>query len=68
MSTSQRSSPALRVFVPAYLLVIGLGLLAGAVALAVYSPDEWFVTAMAAVGGVTMLVTMVVMLTAARNR
>jgi len=68
MSTTPRTSAALRLFVPLYLLVIGLGLLAGTVALAIYSPDEWFVALMAGVGGVTMLATMVVMLTVARDR
>jgi len=68
MSTTPRTSAALRLFVPLYLLVIGLGLLAGMVALVIYSPDEWFVAAMAGVGGVTMLATMVLMLTVARDR
>jgi sarcosine oxidase gamma subunit len=68
MSRPVRTSPALRIFVPAYLVVIGLGLLAGAVALLVYSPDEWFVMTMAAVGGLTMLATAAAMLTVARDR
>ena len=68
MSTTPRTSAALRLFVPLYLLVIGLGLLAGMVALIVYSPDEWFVAAMAGAGGATMLATMVLMLTVARDR
>ncbi|HEY7199471.1 MAG TPA: hypothetical protein VIC57_04625 [Candidatus Dormibacteraeota bacterium] len=68
MSTTPRSSALLRIGVPIYLLVIGLGLLAGMVALIVYSPDEWFVAGMAGVGGVTMLATMALLLTAAKNR
>jgi hypothetical protein len=68
MSTTQRTSAALRIFVPLYLLVIGIGLLVGSGALLVYSPDELFVAIMAALGGVTMLVTMVALLTVARGR
>jgi hypothetical protein len=68
MSTSQRSSWALRVFVPAYLFVIGAGLLVAAVLLLLYVPDELFVAGMAGLGGLTMLGTMAAMLTVARNR
>ena len=68
MSTSQRPSAALRLFVPGYLVVVGTGLLAGAVALYVYLPDEWFVATMALVGGLTMWATTVAMVTVARNR
>jgi hypothetical protein len=68
MSTTQRTSAALRIFVPLYLLVIGIGLLVGSGALLVYSPDELFVAILAALGGVTMLVTMVALLTVARGR
>ena len=55
-------------FVPIYLLLVGIGLLVGAVLLFVYLPDEWFVATMAAVGGITMLVTIAALLTFARNR
>lgn len=68
MSTRQPTSWALRFFVPGYLILIGVGLLVGAVWLAVYQPDEWFVTIMAAVGGVTMLVTTAALVTVARDR
>lgn len=68
MSTSHRTSWALRVFVPAYLFLIGAGLVVGAVLLLVYEPDELFVTIMAAVGGLTMLATMLLLLTSARDR
>ncbi|HXM57887.1 MAG TPA: hypothetical protein VOB72_20995 [Candidatus Dormibacteraeota bacterium] len=68
MSATQRTSAALRIFVPLYLLVIGLGLLAGAGALLVYAPDELFVAILAALGGVTMLGTLIALLTLARNR
>ena len=68
MSTTQRTSAALRIFVPLYLLAIGIGLLVGSGALLVYTPDELFVAIMAALGGVTMLVTMVALLTVARGR
>jgi len=68
MSTRQPTSWALRFFVPGYLIVIGVGLVVGAVLVGVYLPDEWFVTMMAAVGGATMLVTTAVLLTVARDR
>lgn len=68
MSTRQPTSWALRFFVPGYLVVIGVGLIIGAVYLAVYQPDEWFVAVMAAVGGATMLVTTGALLTVARGR
>jgi hypothetical protein len=68
MSTRQPTSWTLRFFVPGYLLVIGVGLIVGAVLVAVYQPDELFVTIMAAVGGATMLVTTAALLTVARDR
>jgi len=68
MSTRQPTSWALRFFVPGYLILIGAGLVVAAVLLALYLPDEVFVTFMAAAGGVTMLVTAGVMLTVARDR
>jgi hypothetical protein len=68
MLTRQPTSWALRFFVPGYLVVIGVGLLVGAVLVGLYLPDEWFVTMMAAVGGATMLVTTAVLLTVARDR
>jgi hypothetical protein len=68
MSTRQPTSWALRFFLPGYLTVIGAGLLAGAVLLVLYQPDEVFVTGMAAVGGLTMLATTAALLTVARNR
>ena len=68
MSTRQPTSWALRFFVPGYLILIGVGLLVGAVLVGLYLPDEWFVTIMAAVGGATMLVTTAVLLTVARDR
>jgi hypothetical protein len=55
-------------FVPGYLLVIGVGLIVGAVLVAIYQPDELFVTIMAAVGGATMLATTAALLTVARDR
>ena len=66
MSIRQRTSPALRIFVPLYLLVVGVGLLVGAGYLFAYQPDEWFVGGMAAAGGVTMLLTIVALFTVAR--
>jgi hypothetical protein len=68
MSTRQPTSWALRYFLPGYLVVIGVGLVVGAVLLALYLPDEWFVTIMAAVGGATMLLTTGALLTVARDR
>jgi len=68
MSTRQPTSWALRNGVPGYLVLVGAGLIVGAVLVGVYQPDEWFVTLMAAVGGATMLVTTVVLLTVARDR
>ena len=68
MSTRQPTSWAIRFFVPGYLVVIGVGLIIGAVYLALFQPDEWFVAVMAAVGGVTMLVTTGTLLTVARGR
>lgn len=68
MSTRQPTSWALRFFVPGYLVVIGVGLIVGAVLLALYLPDEWFVAVMAAVGGGTMLLTTGALLTVARDR
>jgi hypothetical protein len=68
MSTSPPTSGALRIFVPAYLLIVGVGLLVAAVLMAVYAPDEWFVTLMAGAGGLTMVATMVLLLTMARDR
>ena len=68
MSTRQPTSWALRFLVPMYLVVVGVGLVGGAVLLALYQPDEWFVTGMAAVGGATMLVTTAALLTVARDR
>jgi hypothetical protein len=68
MSTTQRTSATLRIGVPLYLLVIGLGLLAGAVYVFIYEPDELFVVFLAGAGGVTMMLTMVAQLTWARNR
>jgi peptidoglycan/LPS O-acetylase OafA/YrhL len=68
MSTRQPTSWALRIFVPGYLVLIGLGLIVGAIYLFVYQPDEWFVGGMAAVGGATMLVTTGALLTVARDR
>jgi hypothetical protein len=40
MSTRQPTSWALRFFVPGYLILIGLGLIVGAVLVGVYLPDE----------------------------
>jgi hypothetical protein len=68
MSTNQSTSAALRIFVPLYLLVVGVGLLVGAGLLFTLLPDEWFVATMAAIGGATMLATMAVLLTVARDR
>jgi hypothetical protein len=68
MSTTQRSSAAIRIFVPAYLLLVGAGLLAGAVLLYIYQPDEWFVASMALVGGLTMWATTGILLTVAKGR
>jgi hypothetical protein len=66
MSTPQRGYQ-IPMLVPIYLLVIGAGLLVGAAWLAINSPDELFTAGLAAVGGVTMLVTMVLTLTWARS-
>jgi hypothetical protein len=68
MSTNQRPSAAIRLFVPGYLIVIGTGLLVGAAALYIQLPDEWFVATMALVGGLTMWAATTAMLTVARNR
>jgi hypothetical protein len=68
MSTSQRPSGALRFFVPGYLVIVGAGLLLGAVLVFLYLPDEWFVAAMALVGGLTMWLATAAMLTVARGR
>jgi hypothetical protein len=68
MSTSQRPSRAIRFFVPGYLFVCGGGLLAGAVLVYLYLPDELFVTMLAGLGGLTMWGTMLAMLTVARSR
>ena len=68
MSTHQPTSWAIRFFVPGYLILVGVGLVVGAVLLALYQPDEWFVAAIAAVGGATMLVTTGALVTVARGR
>jgi len=68
MSSGQPTSWALRNFVPGYLTLIGAGLIVGAVLVALYQPDEMFVTIMAAVGGTTMLLTTAALLTVARDR
>jgi hypothetical protein len=68
MSTRQPTSWSLRFLVPGYLFVVGVGLIVGAVLVALYQPDEFFVTIMAAVGGATMLATTAALLTVARDR
>jgi hypothetical protein len=68
MSTRQPTSRALTIFVPGYLVIVGLGLIVGSVYLFVYQPDEWFVATMAAVGAATMLITTGALLTVARGR
>jgi hypothetical protein len=68
MSTLPPTSRTLRYGVPGFLVVVGAGLVVGAVLLALYLPDEWFVTVMAAVGGGTMLLTAGALLTVARDR
>lgn len=68
MSTRQPTSWALRIGVPGYLVLLGVGLLVAAVLLALYQPDEQFVTGMAAAGGLTMLGTAAALLTVARDR
>ena len=68
MSTRPPTSWALRYGLPGYLFLIGSGLVVGAVLVALYQPDEVFVTIMAAVGGATMLVTTATLLTVARDR
>jgi len=59
-----KPSAAVAVFVPGYLVLFGLVLLAGAVWLAANYGDELFVAGLAAVGGVTMLLTAVLLVTA----
>src|SRR6266487_4470905 len=66
MSTPQHGY-RIPLLVPGYLLVVGVGLLAGSALLLIYSPDEVFTAVLAAVGGVTMLVTMLLTLTWART-
>ena len=68
MSTPQPTSWAMRYFVPGYLVLFGIGLIVAAALVAVYLPDELFVTVMAAAGGATMLVTAATLLTVARDR
>ncbi len=68
MSIRQPISWALRFAVPGYLFVIGAGLVVGAVLVFIYLPDEPFVAIMAGAGGLTMLLTMVALLTVARDR
>jgi len=68
MSTRPPTSWALQYGLPGYLFLIGTGLIVGAVLVALYQPDEVFVTIMAAVGGATMLVTTATLLTVARDR
>ncbi len=68
MTIGQRPSRAIRFFVPGYLFVFGAGLLAGAVLVSIYLPDEPFVTILAGLGGLTMWGTVLAMLTVARNR
>ena len=53
------STGAVGTLVPAYLVLIGIVLLAGFVYLAVNYGDELFVAFLAAAGGVTMIVTAV---------
>ena len=55
-------------FVPGYLLVVGGGLLAGAVLVWLYLPDEPFVALLSGLGGLTMVLTMLGMVTVGRRR
>jgi hypothetical protein len=67
MSTTPRASRAVTVFVPAYLLVVGLGLLLGAAWLYFNEPDDPFVAVLSLLGGVTMWVGAAAMLAVARR-
>jgi hypothetical protein len=58
-----KPSGAVAVFVPGYLVVFGLVLLAGSVYLAANYGDELFVAGLAAVGGLTMVLTAVLLMT-----
>lgn len=58
-----KPSGAVAVFVPGYLVVFGLVLLVGSGYLAINYGDELFVAGLAAVGGLTMLLTAVLLVT-----
>jgi hypothetical protein len=60
-------SAALRIFVPAYLLLIGLVLIGGFVYLLQNYGDELFVAILALLGGVTMWLTALLMVTVGRR-
>ena len=69
MSTPHRGQWTTPPYVLGYLVVIGAGLLVGAVGVWLnYGSDELFVTILAGVGGLTMLASAGGLLAAARGR
>lgn len=56
MSTPQQGHRPVTVFVPVYLVIVGLGLLVGAAYLLTV-PEEEFTTGLALVGGLAMLIS-----------
>ena len=54
-------------FVPIYLLVIGVCLVGAGIYLFAYAPEDQFVAGLSTVGGVTMVGTMLLLLTSGRR-
>ena len=61
------ASGAVRLFVPAYLLVVGLGLVLGSVYLFTSYGDEQFTAVLSLLGGLTMWVTALSLVTLGRR-
>jgi hypothetical protein len=67
MSTPQSGHGDLPIFVPGYLVLFGLGLIGAAVYLVIALPDELFVAGMALLGGLTMLISGIAVVTWGRR-
>ena len=68
MSTPQRRQWTLSPFVPGYLAVVGLGLLAAAVSLWLYASDEEFTSILTGLGGITMVGSAIALLMVGRRQ